>query len=145
MRKNKTINKILKLKDSKKKEIELEVKRAADKEEEEKNKLQALEKNYSDMLAYFNEKHDKGALDVNSLMSCHDFFSRINGKIKEQKNIHTQCAHELACLKNNLVNAHKEKRMFEILNDKAVRREKKEELSVEQKENDFIALSRRLR
>jgi len=35
--------------------------------------------------------------------------------------------------------------MFEIINNKAVKREHKENLNSEQKENDFIALSRRLR
>ena len=145
MRKNKTITKILKLKENKKKEIELEVKRASDREEEEKTKLKALENNYVDTLKYFSEKHEGGSLDINNLISYYDFFSRINGKIDEQKKIHTECLNELACLKDTLVNAHKEKRMFEIINNKAVKREHKENLNSEQKENDFIALSRRLR
>lgn len=145
MRKNKTITKILKLKENKKKEIELEVKRASDREEEEKTKLKDLEKDYMDTLKYFNEKHEEGLLDISNLISYYDFFSRINGKIDEQKKIHTECLNELAWLKDTLVNAHKEKRMFEIINNKAVKREHKENLNSEQKENDFIALSRRLR
>ena len=145
MRKNKTITKILKLKENKKKEIELEVKRASDREEDEKTKLKDLEKDYMDTLKYFNEKHEEGLLDISNLISYYDFFSRINGKIDEQKKIHTECLNELACLKDTLVNAHKEKRMFEIINNKAVKREHKENLNSEQKENDFIALSRRLR
>jgi len=44
-----------------------------------------------------------------------------------------------------LVHAHQEKRMFEIINDKAVKTEHKENLKSEQKENDFIALSRRVK
>ena len=145
MRKNKTITKILKLKENKKKEIELEVKRASDKEEEEKTKLKALEKNYVDTLKYFSEKHEEGSLDINNLISYYDYFSRINGRIDEQKKVHTESLNELAWLKDTLVNAHKEKRMFEIINNKAVKRKHKEDLNSEQKENDFIALSRRLR
>jgi len=145
MRKNKTITKILKLKENRKKEIELEVKRASDREEEEKTKLKVLENKYVDTLKYFSEKHEEGSLDINNLISYYDFFSRINGKIDEQKKVHTESLNELACLKDTLVNAHKEKRMFEIINNKAVKREHKEDLNSEQKENDFIALSRRLR
>ena len=85
MRKNKTISKILKLKENKKKELELEVKRASDRLDEEKSKLRALEKDYSDTLKFFSEKQEEGSLDVNKLNYCYDFFSRINGKIKEQK------------------------------------------------------------
>lgn len=145
MRKNRTITKILKLKENKKKEIELEVKSVSEREEEEKSKLKALEKDYIDTLQYFNEKQEEGLLDVSNLISYYDFFSRINGKIDEQKKIHTECINELTCLKDTLVNAHREKRMFEIINDKVVKREHKENLNLEQKENDFVALSRRLR
>jgi flagellar export protein FliJ len=145
MHKNKTIAKILKLKENRKKEIELEVKKASDREEQEKTKLKALERNYMDTFKYFSEKHEEGSCDINNLISYYDFFSRINGKIDEQKKVHTRCQDELSCLMNTLVNAHKEKRMFEIINDKAVKKEHKENLDHEQKENDFIALSRRSR
>ena len=142
---NRTISKVLKLKDNKKKEIELEVKKASDRVEEEKSKLQSLEEDYLDTFRYFNEKHKDGSLDISNLVSCYDFFSRINGKINEQKKVHIQCQNELAHLKDTLVTAHKEKKVFELLNDKAVKKEKKERLDGEQKENDFFALSRRSR
>ena len=35
--------------------------------------------------------------------------------------------------------------MFEIIRDKALKTERKENLKSEQKENDFIALSRRIK
>jgi len=145
MRKNRTIAKILKLKDNRKREVELEVKKASDRADEEKSKLQSLEQDYLDTFRYFSEKHDEGALDINNLISCYDYFSRINGKINEQKQVHAQCMSELAHQKDNLVTAHKDKKVFELLNNKAVRKEHKERLDVEQKENDFFALSRRLR
>ena len=145
MRKNRTVAKILKLKENRKKEIELEVKMAADREEEEKTRLKALEKDYVDTLEYFSEKQGEDSVDIHKLISYYDFFSRINGKIDEQKKIHTECQNELASLKDSLVHAHQEKRMFEIINDKAVKIEHKENLKSEQKENDFIALSRRVK
>lgn len=145
MRKKSTITKILKLKDNKKKEIELQVKKAHDKADEEKSKLNALEQDYQETLKYFNETHENGSLDINSLRSCYDFFSRISGKINEQKRIHTQCLDELAHLKDCLVTAHKDKKIFEILNTKETKKENRERLNTEQKENDFLAISRRQR
>ncbi|MBI5741658.1 MAG: flagellar export protein FliJ [Nitrospirae bacterium] len=145
MSKNRTITKILKLKDNRKTEAELEVKKASDRADEERTKLQSLEDDYLKTIRYFREKQEEGAMDINNLISCYDFFSRINGKITEQKKVHTLCQDELACRKDDLVIAHKEKKVFEILKDKAVKKEHRERLDVEQKENDFFALSRRPR
>jgi len=145
MRKNRTISKLLKLKDSRKKEIEIEVKKAADRVDEEKSKLNTLEKDFTDTLDIFNEINFEGTMDVNNINSYYDFFSRINGKIDEQKRIHDHHESELKSLKSNLVEAHKEKRVFEILNEKAIKKDLKEKLSSEQKESDFFAISRRLK
>lgn len=145
MSKNRTISKILKLKENKKKQAEMEVKEASERVDEEKTKLQSLERDYQDTLKYFNEKQEDGSMDVYSLISCYDFFSRINGKINKQTKVHNQCLNELDCLKNNLITVHKEKKVFELLNDKAVKKEHKEKLDGEQKESDFFSLSRRFR
>ncbi|MBI5409584.1 MAG: flagellar export protein FliJ [Nitrospirae bacterium] len=145
MRKSKTISKILKLKESKKKELELEVKRASDKVDKERSKLQALERDFNDTLDFFNEKHAEGSLDAGNLISCYDFFSRINGKINEQKKVHSRCQAELTGLRDTLVNAHKDKKIIEILHDRIIKRDIKERLDSEQKENDFFAISRRLK
>jgi len=145
MRKNRTVSKIIKLKENKKMEAEIEVKEASERADEEGSKLQSLEQDYEDTLKYFNEKQEAGSMDVYSLVSCYDFFSRINGKINDQKKVHNQRLNELDCLKNNLITVHKEKKVFEILHDKTARREQKEKQDGEQKENDFFALSRRLR
>jgi len=143
MRKNRTISKLLKLKDSKKKEIEIEVKKAADRVDQEKSKLNSLEKDFTDTLGLFNEKNFEGSMDINNINSYYDFFSRINGKIDEQKKIHDHHKNELKSLKNYLVEAHKDKRVFEILNEKAIKQDLKEKVSSEQKDADFYAISRR--
>jgi flagellar export protein FliJ len=145
MRKSKTISKILKLKDSRKKELELKVKKASDRVDEEKSKLLALEEDYYNTLKFFNEKHKEGDLDVNNICSYYDFFSRINSRINEQKKIHLQHENELESLKNTLVDAHKDKKMFEILNEKAIKRDLREKAALEQKEADFFALARKSR
>lgn len=143
MRRKHTISKILKLKDSKKKELELEVKEAADKADEEKERLNALEKDYEDNLEVFKRQQEGGTADAGNVISFYEFFSRINGKIEEQKKVHDQRLSELSLVENHLINAHKEKKMFEVLEEKAVKEEIKEKEVAERKETDFFTLARR--
>ncbi len=143
MRKKNTISKILKLKDSKKKELELEVKDAADKADEEKERLNALEKDYEDNLEVFTRQQEGGTSDAGNVISFYEFFSRINGRIEEQKKVHNQRLSELSLLENHLINAHKEKKMFEVLEEKAVKEEIKDKEVSERKETDFLTLARR--
>jgi flagellar export protein FliJ len=143
--KKKTISKILKIKDSKKKELELEVKIAADRVDETESEIKALQNDYEDKVRYFNESNEKGSIDINNINSYYDFFSRINGRIDEQKEVHTERQVELKTLKESLINAHRDKRVFEILNEKAMKADQKEKSLSEQKEIDFIAISRRIK
>ena len=84
---------------------------------------------------------------VNSynINSYFDFFSRIHGKINEQKKVHDQRKSELKSAKKNLIEAHKDKKSFEILNEKAIKEELREKLVSEQKELDFLAISRKFK
>ena len=144
-RKKGTISKILKLKDSRKKELELEVKIAADRVDEVESEINTLQNDYEDKVRYFNESNDNGSIDINNINSYYDFFSRINGRISEQKEVHAQRQVELKSLKDSLINAHKDKRVFEILNERAMKEDQREKSSSEQKETDFIAITRRLK
>ena len=144
-RKKGTISKILKLKDSRKKELELEVKIAADRVDEVATEINTLQNDYEDKVRYFNESNDSGSLDIHNINSYYEFFSRINSRIDEQKEIHTQRRIELKSLKDSLVNAHKDKRVFEILNERSIKKDQREKSLTEQKETDFIAITRRLK
>jgi len=145
MHKINTISKILKLKDSKKQEIEIEVKKAAERLDEERSKLINLEKDYQEKLNRFNENNAEGVLDVDKVNSYYDYFSRIDGKIREQREMHTKRKNELKEIKDILINAHQDKRMFEILKEKAVRKDIKEKELSAQKEADFFVLARKLK
>lgn len=145
MPKKETISKILKLKDSRKKEIEIEVKEAADRLDREEEKLFQLEKEYKDKLEFFNKKNMEGSLDAGNINSYYNFFSNVDIKIKEQKEVRSKRQDELAVLKNSLVNAHKDKKVFEIMKDKAVKKEIREQIESEQKEADFFSLSRKVK
>ncbi len=48
-------------------------------------------------------------------------------------------------MKDGLINAHKEEKIIEIMKDKVVKEEKKEREKSEQKEADFITVSRKSR
>ena len=143
--KKKTISKILKLKDSRKKELELEVKKAADRVDEVESEIEVLQNDYEDKVRYFNESNEKGSLDVHNINSYYDFFSRINSRIDEQRKLHAERQTELKSLKDCLINAHKDKRVFEILNEKARKADQREKSVNEQKETDYIAISRRIK
>jgi flagellar export protein FliJ len=145
MRKKATLSKILKLRDNRKKEIEIELQKAADKVYEEESKLHALVSDYTENLKFFNEKNDEGSIDVSKLNSYYDFFSSINARIKEQEKKRADCQDEFDDLKNTLVKAHKDKKAIEILSDKITKRGIKERATTEQKENDYLALIRRLK
>ncbi len=145
MRKNRTLPKILKLKDNRKKELEIEVKKASDRVDEEETKLRRLEKRYTDTLRIFDEEQAGGGMDAKDISSYYDFFSRINMRIEEQRKIHSRCRDELRILKDTLVTAHRDKKMFEIMNDRAVRDETREREVSERKETDFLTLTRKSR
>lgn len=145
MNKKSTIARILKLKDSRKKEIELEVKKASDRIEEENSKLESLQREYIDKLDIFEKALEQGLLNASSINLYYDFFTSINGKIEEQKKRRARCKSWLESLQMTLVDAHKDKKVFEILNDKKVKEEKRRQAASEQKEFDFMAISRRVK
>ena len=145
MRKISTISKILKLKDGKKQEIEVEVKKAADRHDEEGEKLKALESDYQTALKEFNDNNGTGALNIEKVTSYYDYFARIDGRIKEQKEIHLKRKNELNVIKEHLINAHRDKKMFEILKEKAVKENLKDKECSAQKEVDYLVLARKMR
>ena len=142
MSKTKTISKILRLKDNRKKELEIDVKEASESVDAELSKLLTLEKEYLEALGWFNKKYTEGSLDTNDINSFHNYFLRINSKINAQKKNHLQKQEELASLRNTLVDAYKDKKMFEILNCRAAKKESRNKITSEKKESDFLSVSR---
>lgn len=145
MHKKKTLAKMLRLKEGRKAELELEVRRAADRVDREEKRLSSLETEFADTLSRFSENSLHGSADAGSIHSYYDFFARINGSISEQKKIHDESRSDLDSLKSSLIDAHKEKKAFEILNEREAKKQQKEQVSAEQKEADFFTLGRRLK
>ncbi len=142
MRKSRTISKILKLKQNKKREVEIEVKKANDRFDEEEARLNSMKNDYKENRESLNDARNMDARNIDSLYS---FFSRLNESIDQQKDVCSEKQNELTAVKDSLIDAHKDEKMFEIMNDKALAEEKKEREKSEQDEADFFAVSRKLR
>lgn len=141
----KTLSKMVRLKENKKKEVELELKKVMEEVEAERAKLSALEKEYDEAVNLFNSRQEEGSLNALDMNSFYDYFLHINRQIDLQKQNYSRKLRELASLRDMLVNTHKEKRLFEILNGKAIKRQIREKRISEQKESDFLSLSKKMR
>jgi flagellar export protein FliJ len=144
-KKNKTLSKLIKLKENRKIQIELEVKKAADSVEEEQNKLNELEGNYENSVGNFAERQADSVLNAGNMSVYYDFFSRINRRIKDQEKECSRSQDNLEKSKDRLVDAHKEKKAVEMLNDKQIKKELRERSVSEQKETDYFSLIRRIK
>ncbi len=139
MRRKNTIIKILKLKENRKREMEIEVKKAHDRVDEEDERLESLKNNYKETLESFNGAANMEVEEVNNF---YGFFTRLNESIEKQEDVCSDRLNELEQVKEGLITAHKEEKVIEIMKDKVVNEEKKEREKSEQKEADFITISR---
>jgi flagellar export protein FliJ len=145
MRKKETISKILKLRHNKKKEIEIKVKKAYSRFDEENYKLQSLQNDYNEKLRSFKKAHEQGQCTAKDMVLQHEFLSEIDGMIKAQKKVYAICEGELEVLKKTLVEAHKDKKVLEILDERVTKQEQKQRLVAEQKEIDFMTITRKIK
>ena len=145
MRKKETISKILKLKDNKKKEIEIKVREAHGRVDEESSRLNALQNDYNDQLNFVKEAHKEGVFSARDVVSHYEMLSHIDGKIDEQKRVNVECESVLRSLEKTLIEAHKDKKAIEILDDKIARQEQKEKSLAEQKELDYLGITRKIK
>ena len=145
MRKKETISKILKLKDARKKEIEVEVKKANQRADEEKSRLHALEEDYNDRLNLFREAHKEGVFCARDVMTHFEMLSHIDEEISAQRKVHVESENILQSLEKTLLEAHKEKKAVEILDSKITRQQQKEKAHAEQKELDYLGVTRKMK
>lgn len=137
-----TVSKVLQIKDQRKEELELEVKKIRNLIKQEQTRLDSLEKTFVDTIAMFEEKHKGTSINVHEMGLFCDYFSQLYKKMDMQKIAITRRLAELNDKQNALVEAYKEKKLFEILKGKIVQEDIRERAVSEQKEMDFIFLSR---
>lgn len=143
MAKKETISKILVLKNHKKLECEIETKKALDAVDNEEKKLTSLKKRYDENKRLFNEQHEDGTMDVERLRSFYELFSDVDSRIGEQKQEVLKKNMELQASEEKLIAAHQEEKVFEKMKEKVEKKQEKQRAELEQKENDFIAISRK--
>jgi len=145
MRKKETVGKILKLKDTKKKEIEIEVKKAHTRADEERSRLQSLEKDYNERLQYFRENHGEGEYRAKEVIAHFEMLNHLDEKITAQRKVHSESETILQSLEKLLIEAHREKKAVEILDTKITKQQQKERALAEQKELDYLGVTRKIK
>ncbi len=145
MSKIKTVARVLQLKDHKKEEIENEVKQLRNQIKQLEEQLGSLEKKFSETSLEFEEKQQNSGMDVHRLELFYNYFMKLNEDMNAQKKEIIRRLSELNGRQEALIQAYKEKKLFEILKDRMVKEETSDKDRAEQKEQDFLHLAKRQR
>ena len=142
-RRQKTVSKILEIKEFTRDQIELEVKKAQERLNHEEEALGALERTYQKANSDVTKRQMGGTIPAHELELCYNYLKHLGKQIEQQKKAVAVRAAELAEVKKAMVEAYKEQRVFEILQDKIAREQVKEASLGEQKEADYQYLTRK--
>ncbi len=145
MSKIKTVARVLQLKDHKKEEIENEVKQLRSQIKQLEGQLENLEKKFCETSLEFEEKQQNSGMDVHRLELFYNYFMKLNEDMNTQKKEIIRRLSELNGRQEALIEAYKEKKLFEILKDRMVKEEMSDKDRAEQKEQDFLHLAKRQR
>lgn len=139
------IKKVLELKGLTKEQLELSFQKSRDALEMEHTKLSSTVKTFERTAAEFNRRQKEGIINIQELDFFYNYFSYLNKQIEQQKQTVSMRLAEVEQKQKILVNAHKEKRIFEIFHDKILHEEMRKTSKSEQKEADFHFISRKSR
>ncbi|MBI5635209.1 MAG: flagellar export protein FliJ [Nitrospirae bacterium] len=145
MSKIRTVSRVLGIKDRKKEEIENEVRQLRGQIRELEAELASLEKRFSETAAEFEEKQKSSDLDVHRLELFYNYFAKLDEDMNAQKKEIIRRLSELSGRQEALIEAYKEKKLFEILKDRIVKEDSAEKDRADQKEQDFLHLAKRQR
>lgn len=139
------IKKALELKGYKKEQLEISVQKSRNELEGEYAKLEFIINNYEQIIDEFNKKHKEGLINAQELDFFYNYIFYLTKQIEQQKkNVFLKFS-EVEMKQKGLVNAHIEKRLFEILYNKISSGEIRTKMKGEQKEADFLFLSKKNR
>jgi len=145
MRRQKTVSKVLELKGFAKEQLEVEVRRTRDELNSEVTALEHLEGRLEHTITEFNSRQNNSLINTNEVGLFYDYLLYLNRQIGRQREVVQRKLLELEEKQKAMLEAYKEKRLLEILHDKALRGEMRKILLSEQKEMDFDSISRRVR
>lgn len=139
----KTVAKILELKEFTTEQLEAETRAARARlaaEEERLVRLESEERQRSDDLA---RKQSEGTVAVHELGLYHTYLKHLGKLIEQQKVITALRAKELDALHQAMVAAYQEQRLLEKLQDKIRHEQEREAGQAEQKQADYQFLTRK--
>jgi flagellar export protein FliJ len=126
-------------------QLEISFQKSRNELEMENTKLYSAVRTFERTLDEFNRRHTEGPMHTQEIDFYYTYLSYLNEQIEQQKNTVSSRLAEVEQIQKTLVNAHKEKKIFEIFYGKIRKEEKRETVKVEQKEADFQYLSRKSR
>jgi flagellar export protein FliJ len=141
----KTVTRVLNIKDREKEEIEFEVRKLRSEIRQLECSLDLLEKKFGETTGEFEEKQRDRAMDVHKLELFYNYFMRLNDEMNEQKKEIVKRLSDLNKRQSALLEAYREKKLFEILKDRIEKEDMTLKDKAEQKEQDFQYLAKRLR
>ncbi len=140
--KRERVTKVLELRDYRKQVLEMEVKRQIEEFDGEVRKLNALEEGFEGAVDEYHERHDLGGITIQELELFYSHLLHLKKRLEKQRETVRKKLVELEKKKSCLAEAHKEKRLVEILHGKLTQHEARERSAAEQREMDFRFISR---
>ena len=139
------IAKILELKGFTKEQLEIEVKKSKDELDGEQARLDSMKSAFEKAIDEFNDKQKRGPVKSGDLEIFYKYFQHLKKKIAQQKQVIVKKLVDVDMKQKAMIEAHKEKRVFEILHDKILQDEMRETAHNEQKDADFDFVTRSTR
>ncbi len=142
-RKQKTVSKIIELKEADTERLEAEARKASERLDREQEKLDSLDRDHRKTSMDLLAKQSQGTLPVNDLDLFTTYLNHLEKQIAVQRSIVNLRAAELEKVQKAMLVVHTEQRLLERLGDKLEREQTKSAGKAAQKESDFGFLTRR--
>ncbi|HAM51252.1 MAG TPA: flagellar export protein FliJ [Nitrospiraceae bacterium] len=139
------VSKILELKGFTKEQLEIEVEKSVDELNAEKEKLDSIISTFEGAIDEFNDKQKRGPVRSGDLEVFYRYFQHLKKQIEQQKLAVVKKRLDVDIKRNAMIEAYKEKRVFEILHNKMLQEEMRETSLNEQKDADFDFVARKIR
>jgi predicted HicB family RNase H-like nuclease len=142
----KTVSKIARIIDLQKEILEFQIQKIAQRIRFEQDRLAGLKKDFQNTIDRFGERADRQQIQSSKELGL--LFGAASQQVKqieEKKGGIAKTKKELAIQQALWDKAHKKKKAVEVLENKLAFQEKREEGVLEQKNMDYLSLSRRAR
>lgn len=139
------ISRIIELKAFTKEQLELVVRRIRNELDNENMKLASIKGRLDKAVSEFNNRNEESPISSLELDYFYNYSAHLNTQIKLQKVAVDNKSAELDEKHKEMMEVYKEKRILEVLHDRILSRETRDNLVLEQKDVDFIFGSRKSR